>query len=332
MLFENGFESNGTACWDTTVPGPPIGTCPPKPITGPTYSSDGVLHHVAKDDGTEQRVVVYLVGRPVAILSVDAVGTPTYTYLTTDHLGTPVLATDAAGVALWDGGFEPFGADYDGASGVGMFLRFPGQWVDEAWGIEETYNVYPWYRWYTATVGKYSRPDPYLRILMGRPYNYVRGNPLVNFDPLGLHPTHSNAPHGGPNHYMAPPEGDIECVAQIRDQVRRGADGRTRYQHCLGNCLIAMQCPGGKSTAVLASLFKEFSDLTRCMIQRKGGNCDSAFQDEDFDDNSLGRRCPQGVTCQEQCSRLLTADNPPPDPFGEFKPGTLQGGESSDDE
>ncbi len=197
VVFEDGFESNGTACWDATVPGPPTGTCPPKPITGPAYSSDGVLHHVAKDDGTEQRVIVYLAGRPVAILAVDAGGFPTHTYLTSDHLGTPVLATDAVGVALWDGGFEPFGSDYDGASAEGVFLRFPGQWVDDSWGQDETYNVNRWYRF---GPGRYNRKDPFgdveeRRELASYPrvglerfslYSYVDGNPMSFVDPLGL--------------------------------------------------------------------------------------------------------------------------------------------------
>ncbi len=195
VLFEDGFESGGTACWDATVPGPATGTCSPKVITGPTYSSDGVLHHVARREGTEQRVVLYLAGRPVAILSVDVVGPPTYIYLTADHLGTPVLATDSVGVALWDGGFEPFGADYDDASGVGMFLRFPGQWVDEAWGVEETYNVH---RTYFGGRGTYGRPDPLSASipvssrnavpLATTQYQYALQQPMLLIDKLGLAP------------------------------------------------------------------------------------------------------------------------------------------------
>ena len=34
---------------------------------------------------------------------------------------------------LWQGGFEPFEQDYNGAQAAGVFLRFPGQWDDAAW-------------------------------------------------------------------------------------------------------------------------------------------------------------------------------------------------------
>jgi hypothetical protein len=48
------------------------------------------------------------------------------------------VATDSAGVEFWHGPFEPFGRDpWAGtnlaASAEDVFLRFPGQWDDEAW-------------------------------------------------------------------------------------------------------------------------------------------------------------------------------------------------------
>src|SRR5690606_17136847 len=67
---------------------------------------------------------------------------PPYEYdllwLTTDHLGTPILATNDAGAVRWSGGFEPFGADHQegtffSASIAGVFLRLPGQWEDPVW-------------------------------------------------------------------------------------------------------------------------------------------------------------------------------------------------------
>ncbi len=46
--------------------------------------------------------------------------TETWTYLTTDHLGTPLIATDDGGALVWQGGFEPFGTDYQAGSGVSV--------------------------------------------------------------------------------------------------------------------------------------------------------------------------------------------------------------------
>ena len=105
----------------------------------------------------------------------------------------------------WSGGFEPFGADYSGASEVGVFLRFPGQWVDGSWeesadGSETFNNVH---RWYLSSLGGYSRPDPlgYLRyrsastisavakdelLLNVHPFLYSSARPPRLIDPLGL--------------------------------------------------------------------------------------------------------------------------------------------------
>jgi hypothetical protein len=47
-------------------------------------------------------------------------------YLSVDHLGTPILETTSGGVSLWGGGFEPFGKDWNGAQTAGEFLRFRG--------------------------------------------------------------------------------------------------------------------------------------------------------------------------------------------------------------
>jgi YD repeat-containing protein len=108
--------------------------CACSPVsTEPTYSSEGLLYQRTHRSRTSaatpsQAHVFYFAGRPVALLDNGAV-----TYLTTDHLGTPVLATDAAGLTVWQGGFEPFGADWNGAQEAGVFLRFPGQWEDRAW-------------------------------------------------------------------------------------------------------------------------------------------------------------------------------------------------------
>jgi YD repeat-containing protein len=87
------------------------------------------------------------------------------TYLGTDHLGTPNLATAVTGRVTWDGGFEPFGADWNGAQAKGMFLRFPGQWVDGGWenagvGSGLAYNAN---RWYEPQTGRYASVDPLSR-------------------------------------------------------------------------------------------------------------------------------------------------------------------------
>jgi RHS repeat-associated protein len=170
----------------------------------PLYDSAGLLHALRRQsspaDPVEQVTVFYLAGRPVAQLAIDGTGAETWTYLSTDHLGTPLLATDDAGALTWEGGFEPFGRDYQqgtpaAALDVGLFLRLPGQWEDTSWknatsGAAIYYNVH---RWYQPGTGRYARPDP-LGVepiatgLEGNPnlYAYAASNPVLLIDPKGL--------------------------------------------------------------------------------------------------------------------------------------------------
>lgn len=197
-----------------------------------TYSSDGVLHrrrfvqqrtHVLEDGDEpttttttvdESAYLFYFAGRPVAQLERTAL-TDTLLFLTTDHLGTVVLATDAAGASLWQGGLSPFGTPYtlftpsggdddpppgdgDGLMAkvtaastspqtAGVFLRFPGQWDDPTFtnvGLDEEvyYNLH---RWYQPGVGGYTRPDPLGKGGDAHAYLYALANPLSFIDPAG---------------------------------------------------------------------------------------------------------------------------------------------------
>jgi RHS repeat-associated protein len=174
----------------------------------PTYSSEGSLYHrlhlkqpgpgaprnaaSLRSDG----YVLYFAARPVALfdkrVTTPPSGAPTsasvLTLLTTDPVGTPVLATDATGSTLWSGGFEPFGGDWNGAQAAGVFLRLPGQWSDAAWdgaalasGL--SYNVA---RWYEGATARYETPDPLGLLADLHPYRYAAQNPLRFTDPLGL--------------------------------------------------------------------------------------------------------------------------------------------------
>jgi RHS repeat-associated protein len=184
------------------------GTTPEREASA-TYDSSGLLHHRSslqrrgpssprnQPQVLSDAYVFYFDGRPVALYEKRLVtplsGTPTQTtsvtYLTTDHLGAPVLATDAAGAAVWQGGFEPFGEDWNGARQAGVFLRLPGQWVDPAWDnasldSDLSYNVH---RWYAPDAGRYTSPDP---VFLGwiSNYSYALDNPAMLTDPLGLAP------------------------------------------------------------------------------------------------------------------------------------------------
>ncbi|HSL81487.1 MAG TPA: hypothetical protein VLF66_01845, partial [Thermoanaerobaculia bacterium] len=170
------------------------------------YDSEGLLHALrrkaAPADPEELVVIAYLAGRPVAQLAIDGAGAETWSYLTTDHLGTPLLATDDAGAVTWEGGFLPFGGDYRagtpaGALESGVYLRLPGQWEDGTWsnatsGAAVTYNLM---RWLEVGAGRYTRTDPFLAgpvdldfLEEGHQpvFAYVGNRPIVLIDPLGL--------------------------------------------------------------------------------------------------------------------------------------------------
>ena len=179
-IFCDGFESGDISVWGGA------GACPQTVslrTSEPTYSSAGLLHGVTKPG--DRRHYFDFAGRPVAQLT----GSDGLLYLTADHLGTPILATDEAGSVAWEGGFEPFGADYSGASTAGVALRFPGQWVDRSW-VESGLSVpvaNNLHRWFAFGAGRYSQPDPLG--LGGDPHFYVYGfgNPISLLDPLGLY-------------------------------------------------------------------------------------------------------------------------------------------------
>jgi RHS repeat-associated protein len=188
---------------------PVAGSATPEREATATYDSMGLLYHRSslqrrgpssprnQPQVLSDSYVFYFAGQPVALfekrLVTPPVGAPTQTasvtYLTTDHLGTPVLATNAAGAAVWQGGLEPFGEDWNGAQQAGVFLRLPGQWVDPSWDNASldsglSYNVN---RWYAPETGQYTSPDPVFFASISN-YAYALDDPTMVTDPLGLAP------------------------------------------------------------------------------------------------------------------------------------------------
>jgi RHS repeat-associated protein len=196
----------------------------------PVYNSEGMLMARTEErqwtgattgpDGEDQTVtqmsidttqLFYFAGRPIAQLT----GGSELLYLTTDHLGTPVLATDASGIAIWAGGVEPFGATWTAGSdntdtalassrssrraktvplprlsSEKVFLRYPGQWESDAFRVTSTQQdiYYNLHRWYDPTNAIYTKPDPMHRYaFLGQPlFGYASQLPTKMTDPLGL--------------------------------------------------------------------------------------------------------------------------------------------------
>jgi len=101
--------------------------------------------------------------------------------IVTDHIGTPVLMTDASGSAVWSSSISPYGElrELAGERQACPF-RWPGQYEDAETGL-----YYNGLRYYDALSGRYISQDP-IRLAAGPEfYSYV-ADPLVLVDPLGL--------------------------------------------------------------------------------------------------------------------------------------------------
>ena len=175
----------------------------------PTYSTEGLLHALQRNAAPDRSLLFHFAGRPVAQFDLSG-STETWKFLTTDHLGTPIAATSTAGSLLWQGGFEPFGADWNGAGGAGVFLQFPGQWEDRAW-IGLDYNLQ---RWYESGTGRYTQPDP-LGLEGGiNLFLYATANPLVFSDTTGQRFSFVNFPPGELSQGQ-------EAIQRIKDTLKK---------------------------------------------------------------------------------------------------------------
>ena len=105
----------------------------------------------------------------------------TYHYLHTDHLYTPILATNKEGSITWKAVQEAFGAmNTLNQSRISMNLRFPGQYYDV-----ETGTHYNFHRDYRPNAGRYVQSDP-IGLKGGvNTFGYAYQNPINNFDSDG---------------------------------------------------------------------------------------------------------------------------------------------------
>ena len=152
------------------------------------YDQDDHLIAETRSDGTPLRTYVWLAERPLTVIEHAALANPPRSlHLQHDHLGTPRLARNDAGVIQWRWDSDGYGTttpthdpDGDGKATV-INLRFPGQYYDQ-----ESGNYYNWNRYYSPRLGRYLSADP-IGIEGGtNEYGYVGGNPLSNIDPEGL--------------------------------------------------------------------------------------------------------------------------------------------------
>ena len=123
-------------------------------------------------------------------------------YLTSDHLNTPRIGTDANAQVVWRWEGDAFGdtrtdndPDNDDQN-VTVNLRFPGQYYDRETGLH-----YNWHRYYDPKTGRYVSSDPIGLEGGVNTFTYVENNPLRWIDLEGLMGSGSSGGRSAPGPY-----------------------------------------------------------------------------------------------------------------------------------
>ncbi|MFV0886682.1 RHS repeat domain-containing protein, partial [Metapseudomonas otitidis] len=145
------------------------------------------------------------------------VDSATLSYLHSDHLNTPRLATNQSGNLVWSWQSDAFGIGQPKTHGsnIDVILRFPGQIADA-----HSELFYNYFRDYDPQTGRYVESDP-IGLKGGlNTYGYVYSNPITNIDLLGLDTIKFGGSLHGPSFLSwllpsdAPPNG-INCGIAI---------------------------------------------------------------------------------------------------------------------
>ena len=143
------------------------------------HDQDGRLLEEADVYGHPLIDTIYLDGMPVARI---APQTGALSYIHTDHLGTPQLATSPSKSLAWGANYEPFGGLTAKPSGaITQNLRLPGQYADSETGYYQN-----GFRDYAPLWGRYLESDPIGLAGGVNTYGYVGGNPTSRVDQQGL--------------------------------------------------------------------------------------------------------------------------------------------------
>jgi RHS repeat-associated protein len=151
--------------------------------------------HWGEATESSRREIVWFSGVPVAQIDTTP-GGGSLRYTISDHLGTPIVQTDASGTVVWRAEHEPYGNVFVMRSGAApeQPLRFPGQELETVTARgEESYNVF---RWYRSGWGRYTQADPIGMVDGPHLYSYVNGRPTMMIDPSGLCAACDDCPSG----------------------------------------------------------------------------------------------------------------------------------------
>ena len=153
------------------------------------YDGDGKRVKKVVPATGETTIFIYdASGMLVAEYSTVTNNNPQVSYLTSDHLGSPRINTDAGGAVTARHDYQPFGEEINRASYGADDVRkkFTGYEKDE-----ETDLDFAQARYFNSEVGRFSSPDDFFNDTdVADPqswnlYVYVRNNPLRFIDPTG---------------------------------------------------------------------------------------------------------------------------------------------------
>jgi RHS repeat-associated protein len=144
------------------------------------YTSSGSM--VYRHNATTGETTDYLRLGSRTVARLDQAGKVTYTYA--DHLGSPVLATNASGGVRWREDYTPFGEARPQSAANDNGESYTGHITDTETGI-----VYMQARYYDPAIGRFLSQDPVGFASGGvgyfNRYAYVGNDPLNATDPTG---------------------------------------------------------------------------------------------------------------------------------------------------
>lgn len=160
----------------------------------------------------------------------------TITYLHTDHLGSPILATDQDGNVVWEQDYGPWGQPLQ--SGTPRDVSYTGHFEEG-----ELELIYAGARWYDPEVGRFLGPDA-VGFMQGgsshfNRYVYGTNNPLKFIDPDGRESFLVSRPLGfttQANHNfvvananaLGDPNADVFSFGDVGDDTMGLVDGDTQ--------------------------------------------------------------------------------------------------------